>query len=550
MVNYLRKEKLLRIPALIRNNGWTHSLHLAFVCLVLPGLMNAASHSLWIYLKLKRILEWCFTNKEFRYWRQHKEKILKHGNQGYKVSVEVLGLEPAQREIVDSLSQIQEEILIAEIDQDGFLLSHYGAMKNVPTISNEKFVPRKGTKLIVVSLNGYLGVKKHFKRKRRFIDELKALHRLYLTGCNVPAIRDVDFGNLTITTSYINGRVLREKLAERGAILRDRDVGSILNFSNMSSEEKWMERIHEGKKKLYEVINELFSEDLFLEIQKMHKARFTWNDLKYGNIIIEEKTGKPVLIDFVSARHFHELNDNLFRLLCDRDIELFNLHFDKEKITRQRLKKRIEHNKRRESRIYAPVYFGSGVRLSSIWSNHAGYGRWHYILRDNLPDFTNKRILDLGANNGFNGIQMLRNGAEEVIGVELDYDQICQGELIKQGFEWTDHTYYNFRYVHANMKEVPLLDLGKFEMVTAFCSIYYLNDSDIYDLADHVSKITNVFVLQCNVATHTNSRSDPRTYERASVGFGLDVLENSGFAITKIIAPPNYSRPLVIGKKK
>ncbi len=198
--------------------------------------------------------------------------------------------------------------------------------------------------------------------------------------------------------------------------------------------------------------------------------------------------------------------------------------------------------------VYAPVYFGGGIRLGNIWDMVAGYGRWNYILKDNLQPLSGKRILTLGANNGQNSIQMLRCGAREVIGIELDDTNIEQGNFVKSAFEWADNTKYNFRYCHANMKDLPQLNLGKFDMVMALCSIYYLDETSIMNLARYISKMTDIFILQCNVAKNIG-RSDLHTYVKAELNYALNILRKSSFVNNDVIAPRNYTRPLIIGRK-
>ncbi|GAH53594.1 unnamed protein product, partial [marine sediment metagenome] len=89
-------------------------------------------------------------------------------------------------------------MVIAEIDEDGFLLSHFGVIRNAPTVSEKQFLVRKHHNLKLVAINGYVGVKKDYKGdKVSFVNEIKVLHCLGLTGRNVPAIMDVDFDNLT-----------------------------------------------------------------------------------------------------------------------------------------------------------------------------------------------------------------------------------------------------------------------------------------------------------------------------------------------------------------
>ena len=82
----------------------------------------------------------------------------------------------------------------------------------------------------------------------------------------------------------------------------------------------------------------------------------------------------------------------------------------------------------------------------------------------------------------------------------------------------------------------------------ALCCIYYLDDEDIAVVARHLSTITDTFVLQCNTTVGID-RSDPHTYEKASVEYAKKILTDSRFSNIEVIAPPGYHRPLVIGRR-
>lgn len=442
------------------------------------------------------------------------------------------------------------EIVLADIDQDGFLRSRVGALRNVPTVSPNDFTPRGRFELTVVDLEGVLGVKKHFKEDvRAFVAEVTASHDLRRAGCRVPAILDVDLQELTITLEYVPGPVLREELARQGAILRDRDVAVHPLYRGLPPRKQRAKRIEEGRATLGRVLDDDAVEQLFVELKKIHAAGYILHDLKFGNVIIERRSGKPYLIDFDRTRAYPELSRLAFRFLRDRDIEKFNAHFGTEKITYTRAREWSKRRAQRLGRFYAPIYIEGGLRFGEIWNTDVGYGRWRYILRDNLPSLTGARVLDLGANDGFNGIQMMRLGAGEVVAVEINDDAIARGGLVKELFEWADNRSYPLTYVRDSMARLPDLALGRFDLVTALCSIYYLHDDEIATVVSHVSTIADTLVLQCNTDRNIH-RVDPRTYEKASVEYAVGALQRNGFPVTVVVAPRGYSRPLVFGRRE
>ena len=528
--------------------GLRYSLNIIYI-LILPPTINALAYFSKIYLKLKYVIRLLFLGKEIRYLKNKKNEYLRVGELGYKVGLESLGLSEEKINKIKNIHKKFREVVIGEIDQDGFILSNFGRISDFPTVNGKEFIKRIRNNICIVSINQYVGVKKIFDNKYRFINEIITLHKVGLAGCNIPAILDIDFTNLSVTVSYIEGSVLREELAKKGAILRNREVSHPL-FKDLNAREVWLKRIKNGRKVLNKVVNTEFIEQLYNELRKIHSAGILIRDIKYGNVIIEKRTGSPYLIDFDSSIFLNKLEKNIFKILFDYDIELFNLHFGTKKLTYKKIRERIKNRRIPYlDNLYAPVYFGYGLRIGNIADTNVGYGRWNYILKNNLPDIKRKRILELGANNFFNGLQMLRYGASEVIGVELDCEQIAIGEFVKEIYEWVDNKKYNFKCINTNMKDMPKMNLGKFDIVTAFCSIYYLDDESIKNLVRYISTISNVFVAQCNEEKNIN-RANPLTYLKASVDYNIKIIRESGFSNIKIISPYLYSRPLIIAKNK
>ena len=544
-------KKVRRIPIVLVAISFMYSVYLMYVCFIMPIFMKILPIYLAVYTKVEALKKRYNLDAEFRHWQSNKVELLSLGEKGYRLKTEELGLDQEQLELLKEMHQRAHEIVIAEIDRDGFMLSYFGPIKNTPTVSKHQFLARKRFNLQVVAINGYVGVKKNYHdNKLCFVREINALHNLGLAGCNVPAIMDVDFDHLTLTFSYILGPVLREELAKRGAVLRDRDVDNNPTFTSLEPEDRWLKRIQEGKHVLYDVIDQQFVENLFTQLKKIHACGFILDDIKYGNIIIEKRSGNPYLIDFDFSRDYPNLGKDTFRILRDHDIDKFNLHFNTEKLTHNRIKKRIKQKSiSSTSNWHGSVYFGAGLRMGSIWDVNSHYDRWHYILKHNFPSLSGKRILDLGAKIGFNSIQMLRHGAREVIGIESDIKVITDGNFIKAAFEWADNTQYNFRYTQANVMETPTLNLGKFDIAIALCSLYHLNDHSISNLIQYISTVASNFILQWKIDINIK-RKHSYNYDKTSVKYAVNILRSNGFPVIQVIAPPRYSYPLVIGRKE
>ncbi len=291
--------------------------------------MSVLPVCLRLYTLIKRAtLKYYFAEKRIQYWRQNKQLLLSLADKGYKTTIQQLGLDLEKVRPSEDTRQQSHKVELGEIDQDGFLLSNVGKISNVPSVSKNYFLARKRFGLRVVAIDDYVCIEKHYKgNKSSFVNEIEALYHLGCAGCNIPVIMDVDFDNLTLIFSYISGRVLREELAGKGAVVRDRDIEDNPELTRPGRRKRALNRIQECRRVLSEAIDSQFIELIFAELKKIHETRFIWNDVKYGNIIIEERSGKPYLIDFDWALRFPELGKKAFKILSNRDIKKFNTCF-------------------------------------------------------------------------------------------------------------------------------------------------------------------------------------------------------------------------------
>ena len=204
---------------------------------------------------------------------------------------------------------------------------------------------------------------------------------------------------------------------------------------------------------------------------------------------------------------------------------------------------------------YQPVPLGNGIYTTAvsgvhdIFSPETGLTKWNYIIERNLPDVQGMRVLDIGCNAGLFTIQLARAGAREVVGIDSKRTWEPwheQATFVKDLLERRCETTYNVTYIDASMTEIPDLDLGRFDLVIALCSIYYIEDGEIRRLLRHFHDSgTGHVLLQCN--THRRDQT-PDVHRRAKPRYLAGVLSDAGYPHVRTDKPMFYGRPVVVGR--
>jgi Methyltransferase domain len=448
---------------------------------------------------------------------------------------------PELDRICKGLRPFNDEIPVADIDQDGFLCPRLGAIWPAPSVSKEAFVQRIRFDLAVVDRHGQLGVRKDYRGDRiAFVNELEATLDLTAAGCQVPAVLALDFDRPSITFAYIHGQVVRETLAAAGARIRDRDVTP--TRSRFAKRRQDRQRVLAGRRVLDQVLDAAIIPRIGDALLAIHRSGYALNDVKYGNVIIEARSKLPYFVDLEEALRLRELPHVAATYLRDRDAEKLNELFGTSLLTAKTLRatRTIPGGT-----IYSPFYVGAGIKWGPIWHRDVGTQRWWHMLAKHLPVPRGGRILDLGANNGFNALQMLRAGASEVVGVEINPAAIEQGLFVKRMFEWADNRAYRFSYVCGSAADIGSMALGRFDLVTALCSLYYMDIDDMAKTISEAAKLTDTLVLQCN-DDQSVERHDPATYMKASLSFSVELARSNGFPDVTLIHQRGSARPLVI----
>lgn len=205
---------------------------------------------------------------------------------------------------------------------------------------------------------------------------------------------------------------------------------------------------------------------------------------------------------------------------------------------------------------YSPVNFGNGIVAkgnfkveTNIDSIHFGISKWKFIVERNLPDIQGKRVLDIGCNNGLSCVHLARMGAREVYGIDSEKhwpNFMAQAKFVKEAMEWRCNTKYPITYIDSDLSSIPELDLGNFDLVTALCCIYYLDDKDLTRLLSYFYKTVDVLLIQCN--TNKNDQIY-EVHRRAIPSYIGKILTDVGYPFISYDIPLFYERPIVVASK-
>jgi hypothetical protein len=346
----------------------------------------------------------------------------------------------------------------------------------------------------------------------RFVQSLEAMLDLADKGCAVPPVLAVDRKENAFTTARVAGKRFGEldKPARESAELKTAIEQALV---------------------------------------AVHQAGYILDHVDEDILVF--KDGEPVIVDLSHAVPLAGLSRDMSVYLRDLDRAKVNHCFGTRLLTAASLRRSRSRSGAEAAtptaKFYAPIVVRDDIHWGKIWNTDVGTGRWNFIMKGHLPIPQGGTVLDLGSNNGFNPLQMLRSGVASAVGIELEEKAIQQGEFVKSVYEWLDNRSYDFRYIQGSFGDIASFSLPRFDVVTALCSLYYLDEAQMHEVIGTIRRLTDVLVIQCNTDRLIDRSSDD-TFRKASVEFAIDALDRAGFANRELIAPPGYSRPLIIAR--
>ena len=454
-------------------------------------------------------------------------------------------------DLIDQISILlkeKEEVILGSIDNDGRVLGLLGDLPNWTPVAQEYFLPRYHYPLDIVINKDFVLVRKNFQGdKNNFLNEWITLEML-CEKANVPHVYKVLEQETILYKNLVNSVTLRDKLVRVGAKILNKQTDNDNDLKSLTSEERHNLILSRGTKELGKCVDSQFINNLFEQIRFIHKTGITHLSLSFGNVMVDQENN-PWLIDFENSISFHSTRNIFFQFERDLDITKFNKIYNQNEKTLSTINSDINFLNNVEACKYAPIDFGSGFSIGDIWSVDSGTGRWEYFNRKYLTNLIqDKKILDLGSNNGVMPMMMLRDGVKSVTGLERDGSMIENTRRIQRIFEWHDMQKYDLTIFEEDMRAILEKDIGKFDIVTAFCSLYYLSEEDMARVVRRVAQLAPIMILQAK--TDTRSEAGDNKAKKSSLLFLQQLLEENGFPTVFIHNQPNYSRPILVGSKE
>jgi SAM-dependent methyltransferase len=245
--------------------------------------------------------------------------------------------------------------------------------------------------------------------------------------------------------------------------------------------------------------------------------------------------------DLSGARR-HAASSIRFVAARDEDRRAFNRIFGTSILTEATAREALLELKARVPegyRDYAPIDFGGGLTVGQIASTDSGTGRWDFFNGQIVgPLVTGRRVLDLGSNNGSMPLMMLRAGARQVTAIEFTPAIADFARLNARILAWRDMRSYDIEILTGDMRLFLTRDLGAFDVVTAFCSLYYLPEDDMARIVAKAASMNAVLILQANEAV---DNLPARTLDLHRL------MRDNGYPEIAVHTPAGFARPLLVG---
>ena len=431
------------------------------------------------------------------------------------------------RKAVES-SDPNEEMLLGRIDQEGRVLCIHGELPFVRRVTEDGFFSRMSNDLDIVLRDGLVLLRKAYGGHRMaFAREwynLKLLER----RAHVPHVWKADKTRFTLYVNFIPGETFRDVMSRQG-----------VSFETKKG--------YRGDRhlKVAGEIQKYFSREILSALEKqincIHRYRIVRLDVKVGNFLIGHD-GKVYILDFEYPYYLPKWIP-FFYILRDRDRELLNKRLSINLLTERSVRRTLHQEGVDDPALESSstsIDFGLGLTKGKFWRGDALSALWESGLRNTLPDYKNKRILDLGSTEAVFPLLMLRNGAREVVWIGPNRETHDRTRFIHSVFEWRDNRDYNLKIIDDNGAYMHLQDIGPFDLITAFDGLTSFSDSHAEQIIERSASLAPRMVVclhqKVSAAEHTEGDVDKLVHTAMCRFYrNVDVYTSGGYAKSFLI---------------
>ncbi|MGW8323828.1 MAG: DUF1698 domain-containing protein, partial [Thermodesulfobacteriota bacterium] len=262
------------------------------------------------------------------------------------------------------------------------------------------------------------------------------------------------------------------------------------------------------------------------ELKRIHSKGVCHNDIKYGNILLEQVTGEPFFLDFELSSVCGTRRWWWWEAKRDYEIDQFNLHFGTNHATLRLLEERLPSLSRGNRRYpFQSVRFRRGLVLGNPGDAWAGEVIWDELRGFIFPLLNGAKVLGLNCGNAFLLTQMLRHGASGAVGIEEDPEAVIHGEFVRKGFEWSDSATYRLKIGRETLSGLDLEAYGEFDAVFLFKGLPGSTEREKERFAAAAGRISDHVFLWCDP-------SQPPCIPHGA-GTAQAALEKGGFQIDR-----------------
>lgn len=122
------------------------------------------------------------------------------------------------------------------------------------------------------------------------------------------------------------------------------------------------------------------------------------------------------------------------------------------------------------------IFFNKYSNMNRSKNGLEGAGEWHE-LKNMLPDFKDKRVLDLGCGFGWHCRYAVENDARYVVGVDISQRMLSEAK--------NKTKYENIKYICMPIEDIDFSD-ESFEVVISSLTLHYVKSFE--DILDKVYK--------------------------------------------------------------